>query len=195
MIYLILTYVFFKIGLFSFGGGYAMIPLMQAEMEYFGWMSSTEFADIVSVSQMTPGPIATNTATYVGAKVAGLLGATSATLGVSLPSFVITLIIAPFFDKFKESKIVKWILKGIRPVTIGMIFSAVIFFAQTSILKVQYEKLFDFLTILFEDFSKILQIDIPSIMIFILIFILSLKFKLNPILAVFISALIGIFVF
>ena len=83
-----------------------MIPLIQEQMLYLGWMSSEEFANILAVSEMTPGPIATNTATYVGAKAAGILGSVSATMGVTFPSFFIVIIIARFLTQFKENKIV-----------------------------------------------------------------------------------------
>ena len=118
MIQLLLFWTFFKIGLFSFGGGYAMIPLIQNEVEQNGWLSTKEYADIIAISQMTPGPLAVNAATYVGAKVSGIFGAISATLGVSLPSFILIVIIAHFFIHFKDNAVVESILRGIRPVTI-----------------------------------------------------------------------------
>ncbi|MDQ2086294.1 chromate transporter [Herbivorax sp. ANBcel31] len=185
--------VFFTIGLFSFGGGYAMISIIQAEMESHGWLSATEFADIIAVSQMTPGPIATNTATYAGMSTSGILGAITSTIGVSLPSFIIMIVIAHYFAQFKENQIIKWILKGIRPVTIGLIFSAVVFLAQASILKenTQLQNIFDF----FNPRTIMSQFDIRSTIIFILIFISCLKFKLHPILVVLASALMGIIIF
>jgi len=97
MIYWLLFWTFFKIGAVSFGGGYAMIPLMQEELEALGWMDAEEFANILAVSEMTPGPLATNTATYVGAKTAGVLGSMAATLGVALPSLVIITLVARAF--------------------------------------------------------------------------------------------------
>ncbi len=89
MINFTLFKVFLMIGLFSFGGGYAIISIIQAEMESYGWMSSTEFADIIAISQMTPGPISVNTATYVGTSTAGILGATIATLSISFPHLLL----------------------------------------------------------------------------------------------------------
>jgi chromate transporter len=130
---LILLYVFFKVGLFSFGGGYAMLPMIYQEIGSFGFMPASEFSDIVALSQMTPGPIAVNAATYVGFKYAGFWGSVSATVGVCLPSFMLILIIAAFFYRFKESRVVQAVLSGIRPATVGMIATAVLFFAQTSI--------------------------------------------------------------
>jgi chromate transporter len=187
MINFTLFKVFFMIGLFSFGGGYAIISIIRAEMESYGWISSTEFADIIAISQMTPGPISVNTATYVGMNTSGILGAIIATLSISLPSFIIMLIIAHYFVQFKESKVIKWILKGIRPVTIGLIFSAVVLLAETSILKPNSQLGFSLSTITS-------QFDIKSTIVFALVFISYLKFKLHPILVVVFSALIGLII-
>lgn len=187
MINFTLFKVFFTIGLFSFGGGYAMISIIQAEMESQGWISATEFADIIAISQMTPGPLSTNTATYVGMNTSGILGATMATLAVSLPSFIIMITVSHYFAQFEENKIIKWILKGIRPVTIGLIFSAVVFLAEASILNTDAQLGFSL--------SKITSLfDIKSTIIFILVFISCLKFKLHPILVVVISALMGLII-
>lgn len=185
MIYFTLFKVFFIIGLFSFGGGYAIISLIQAEMEYYGWINSTEFADIIAISQMTPGPISVNTATYVGAGAAGILGATTATLSLVLPSFIIMVTVAHYFAQFKDSKAVEWILKGIRPVTIGLIFSVVVFLAETSILNPDSQSGFSLNAI-------ISSFDFKSTLVFLLVFLSSLKFKPHPILVVVLSALIGL---
>jgi chromate transporter len=91
MIYLSLLITFFKIGLFSFGGGYAMIPMIEREIESHGWLSPAEFIDIIAIAEMTPGPIAVNSATFVGFKTAGILGGLFATLGVALPSLLLIL--------------------------------------------------------------------------------------------------------
>jgi hypothetical protein len=103
MIYLELFGVFFKIGLFGFGGGYAMIPLLEGEISAHGWLPVREFADIVAISQMTPGPIMVNAATYIGYRVAGFLGSAIATFGVSLPSLVLVMLVAHSIRVFKES--------------------------------------------------------------------------------------------
>ena len=191
MIYFQLLWTFFKIGIFSFGGGYVMIPLIQKEIELHGWIYSNEFADIVAISQMTPGPIAVNTATYVGARVAGFWGSFFATLGVSLPSFILTLVIVRFLKRFSNNATVEAILKGVRPVTIGLIATAVVFFAEMSILKT------DFLIIIKRIISKNIihlltaNIDYGSLLIFTVILIGVKYFKLNPILAVFLAAVLG----
>ncbi len=191
MIQLKLFWTFFKIGLFSFGGGYAMIPLIQKEIEQNGWINAKEYADIIAISQMTPGPLAVNAATYVGAKVSGVLGAIPATLGVSLPSFILIVTTAHFFIQFKDNAIVESILKGVRPVTIAMVASAVIFMAETSIFKsgVSFATLKSLLTV---GLSNSDNIDIWSIVVFLIILISSVKYKIHPIWAVAISAALGI---
>ncbi|WP_010251397.1 chromate transporter [Acetivibrio cellulolyticus] len=191
MIQLLLFWTFFKIGLFSFGGGYAMIPLIQTEIERNGWIGAKEYADIIAISQMTPGPLAVNAATYVGAKTAGILGSFSATLGVSLPSFILIVIIAHFFIQFKENAIIESILQGIRPVTIGMVGSAVVFMAGTSIFKsgISFIEIKSLLTGQLSNSDNI--IDVWSIAVFLIILISTVKFKVHPILAVVLSAVLG----
>ncbi|WP_094548363.1 chromate transporter [Petroclostridium xylanilyticum] len=193
MIYIKLLWIFFKIGLFSFGGGYAMIPLIQEEIQANGWVEAREFANIVAISQMTPGPIAVNAATYIGTKTAGIPGSVFATLGVSLPSFILVLLIARFFAKFKDNYMVEAVLKGIRPVTIGLISSAVIFFAEMSIFKdkLPFERIKYMLTGKFVNLLEGIRIEPGAFLIFIIILIAAKKFKMNPIIAVVSSAVLG----
>ncbi len=122
-----LFFAFFKIGLFTFGGGYAMIPLIQEEVTKNGWLTAEEVIDIVGIAESTPGPIAVNLATFVGTSQMGFLGALVATLGVILPSFIIILLIAIIFKKIMDNKYVKSILKGINPVIIGLILATGVF--------------------------------------------------------------------
>lgn len=125
MVYLDLIYVFFKIGLFGFGGGYAMISLIQFEVvDHFSWMTGQQFADVLAISQMTPGPISINTATYVGYTVAGLGGAALATLALCLPSVIMMYFVMRFLLKNKENRYVKYIMSGLRPVLAGLILAA-----------------------------------------------------------------------
>jgi len=126
MIYLQLFITFFKIGLFTFGGGYAMISLIQNEVVIkHQWISASTFTDIIAISQMTPGPIGINSATYIGYSVTGtIMGSAIATLAVSLPSFIIILSIAYLYNQFKKNKWFEAALKGIRPVVLGLIASA-----------------------------------------------------------------------
>ena len=125
MIFLQLFLTFFIIGLFGFGGGYGMLSLIQAEtVVKHHWLSSSEFTNIVAISQMTPGPIAINSATFVGMRIAGLAGAIVATIGCVLPSCIIVLILARLYLKYKEMDLLKGILKGLRPAIIALIASA-----------------------------------------------------------------------
>ncbi|MCX8132257.1 MAG: chromate transporter [Clostridia bacterium] len=187
MEYLRLFYIFFKVGLCSFGGGYAMLSPIYQEIKQLSLISEREFSNIVALSQMTPGPIAVNAATYVGYKSAGFWGSVFATIGVSLPSFILILIISAFFYKFKTNPIVQGVLSGIRPATVGMIASAVIFLSQSSI------------------FSSTLSIqniknnpsgfiNIPAVIIFIITIICTKKFKIGPIPLTIFAGVLGIFI-
>lgn len=117
---------FFKIGAFTFGGGFAMIPIIQKEVvEKKNWIKDEEFIDTISIAQSSPGPIAVNSSIFVGYKIAGFKGAIICTMGTVLPSFFIILIIAVFFTQFNNSPIFEKIFLGIRPVVVALIFSAV----------------------------------------------------------------------
>ena len=122
---------FFKIGAFTFGGGYAMLPLFQAETLAKGWASEAEIINFIAVSESSPGPFAINMATYIGMEQKDFLGALCATLGVVLPSFIIILIVARIFEKFKTNRIVKGCMAGLKPAVIGLIASAVISVGMT----------------------------------------------------------------
>ncbi|HCW04418.1 MAG TPA: chromate transporter [Clostridium sp.] len=168
MIYLKLLFSFFKIGLFSFGGGYAMLPMIEREVVVLnGWISQKEFIDIVAISQSTPGPISINSATYIGYKTGGVLGSASATLGTVLPSFIIMLIICKFFLKFKGNKHLEGALSGLRPAVIGLIAAAAI-------------------SLVGESF-----VDYKSIIIFAVVFIATFKFKIDPIIMILASGIAG----
>ncbi len=125
MVYLELLWSFFQIGLFSIGGGYAAMPLIQHQVvDIHQWLTMTQFADIMTISEMTPGPIAINSATFVGIQVAGLPGAVIATLGCVLPSCVIVTTLAFIYYRFRRLTIVQGILGGLRPAVVAMIASA-----------------------------------------------------------------------
>ncbi len=131
MIFWELFWTFFLIGAFTFGGGYAMLPLVQSEVAAKGWMAAEALVDFVAVSESTPGPFAVNMATFVGARMGGVFGAVCATLGVVLPSFVIILIVAKCFDRFRSSRIVSGCMAGLKPAVVGMIATAVVSVAGT----------------------------------------------------------------
>lgn len=134
MVYLQLFAIFFKVGILGFGGGYAILTLIFQDVQAFGMMSAGEFANLVALSQVTPGPIAINAATYVGFNVAGLPGAVLATVAVSLPSFLLCLAVLMFIEHFKTNAVVASVLAGIRPATVGLMAGAFLFMAQTAVL-------------------------------------------------------------
>ena len=174
MIYLQLFYTFFIVGLFTFGGGYAMLSLIQNEVVVnHSWITAGEFTDMVAISQMTPGPIGINSATYVGYAVSGnIFGSLTATIAVCLPSFLIILTICKIYARFKESNIFASLMKTIRPIVIGMIGAA------AGIL------------ITGENF-----IDWTSWVLFAGAFIASWWLKTNPILLIIIGGAIGYFIY
>jgi len=171
---------FFKIGLFTFGGGYAMLPLIQKEVLNHGWMEIEEIINFIAVSESTPGPFAINCATYVGMETGGVLGAICSTLGVVTPSFIVILIVARFYKKFKESKIVSSVMTGLRPAVIGLIGSALV----SMILTVFLPDGFDFGSIVLSDL-------LVSLAIAVVMTILVFK-KVHPIIIIAISAVAGI---
>lgn len=191
MIYLSLFITFFKIGLFSFGGGYAMIPMIEKEIESHGWLTPAEFIDIIAIAEMTPGPIAVNSATFVGFKSAGVLGGLFATLGVALPSLILILLISQFFFKYSNHPIKDSIFYGVRPVIAGLIFSASIFVAKTTLLKQ---------SIIDNSFSKFISnplklINPGGVLILAISLFALIKLKFHPILTIIISGVLGILLY
>ena len=125
MIYLQLLYSYLKIGFFGFGGGYAMLSLIQNEVVVQNqWMTNAQFTDIVAISQMTPGPIAINSATYVGYTVAGFWGSVVATTAVCLPALTLMILITRFFLHLRDNRYVKGAIAGMKPIVVGMIGAA-----------------------------------------------------------------------
>lgn len=180
MIYLDLFLTFLKIGAFTFGGGYAMLPLIQEAVLDHGWLDAKSLVDFIAVSESTPGPFAVNIATYVGAETGGVFGSFCATLGVVLPSFVIILIVAQFYEKFKESKAVKGCMSGLKPAVVGMIGAAVISVGSTAFFADGFSA------------TAFTQLSLyVSLAIFALSMVLAFK-KAHPILIICISAVLGI---
>lgn len=174
MIYWQLWCVYLKIGIFGFGGGYAMLSLIQYEVvDKHHWLSLQEFTDVVAISQMTPGPIGINSATYIGYTVTGnLWGSIIATLAVCLPSFLLVLLISYFFAKFRNNKYVAAAFTGLRPMTVGLI-------AAAALLLMNHENF----------------IDYKSILIFLTAFFLTWKYKLHPILMICLSGIAGLILY
>lgn len=183
-IFLELFISFFKVGAFAFGGGMAMLPIIFQEVERYGMMTQTEFARLVALSQVTPGPVAVNAATYTGMIYAGVPGAVVATFGVALPSFAVIIIVMKFMEAFKESKGLEGILGGIRPATVGLIAAAFIYIAQTSIVS---GKIFSLAFL--KGFPH--NIDIFSLCVFIATIVLAAKFKVGPVKIILLSGVAG----
>lgn len=166
--------LFFKIGILTFGGGYAMIPLFQDELVIKTMLiSNDEFANMVALAQMTPGPVGLNAATYIGYQQAQLTGALTATFGVMLPSLILMPILIYSLKTIEKNPYFQGLLSTIRPVTLGLIFAAVVFFADSSIFKTPLRN-----AIIDWNF-KGFGIDMTGLIIFIVIFILNFKTKLN----------------
>ncbi len=173
MTYIYLFISFFKIGLFGFGGGYAILSLIQQEIEHYGWMSSQEFVDMVAISQMTPGPIGINAATYVGYTVTGsVLGSALTTFALVLPSLIIMLSLCRIYVRLRENVYVVNVLQGLRYVVIGLIASAALLLMNG------------------ETF-----IDFWSYILFGIVFLGTLLFRWNPILLIVLSGLAGYFLY
>ena len=184
MMYAYLFTIFFKIGLFGFGGGLAMLPLIFQSVQTFGIMSSQEFSNLVALSQVTPGPMAVNAATYVGFNYAGIPGAMVATLGVCLPAFILMIIVFKFIHRFNDSKGIQGAMTGIRPVTVALIGTAAIFVSETVLVKGSLisEKLF---TMGLEYFN------ILPVCIFAVTVLLVGVFKMRPIRVMIIMGIAG----
>jgi len=181
-----LFYTFFYIGIVTFGGGYAMLPLIQSTVLEKDWMPHKQLVDFVAISESTPGPFAINIATYIGAERCGILGSVCATLGVVMPSFIIILLVARVYEKFNSNKIVKGVMTGLKPAVIGLIASAVLTIGKTVLIP-------DVTTFMGVFSKDILSLELLcSLIIFALGLFLILKKKAHPILVIAISALLGI---
>lgn len=181
MIYLQLFLEFFKIGLFSIGGGLATLPFIKDLIHTRNWFTMEDMLNMIAISESTPGPIGVNMATFVGNTVAGLLGGIVATLGEVFPSVIIIMVIAHYFEKFGEEKIVKSIFYGIRPAVVGILAAVCLDMAKISILKLENINM---------GISNF--VDIKSFLLFSFVLIGLRRFKGHPIAFIIMSALIGI---
>ena len=180
MIFFELFWTFFKIGAFTFGGGYAMLPLIQEVVLTKGWAEPEALINFIAVSESTPGPFAINMATYIGAEQGGIFGAACATLGVVTPSFIIILLVARFFEKFKESRIVKGCMSGLQPAVVGLIGAALLSVAATVFIPE------GFTLSIFTDLQTYLSLAIFGVSAF-----LAFR-KIHPIAIICLSAVLGI---
>ena len=188
MVYLELLWIFFKIGLFSIGGGYAMLPLINSELVAYGLMTQAEVADIVAISQITPGPFAINAATFAGVKTGGVFGGMVATLAVVLPSLIIASLLARYFFKFEDNIIVKRAMWGLRPVVTGLIAAAAAAMALPALLGVASVAEIQWASLLG-------RIDIPSVIIALVSGFTIIKLKVSPIIVILAAGVLGIVLF
>lgn len=180
MIYLQLFFSFFQIGLFSFGGGYAAVPLIQNQIvNGRGWLSMTQFADLITIAEMTPGPIILNSATFVGRQVAGMPGAVVATLGCVFPSFILVLALSVLYLKYRSMKAMQGILTGLRPAVAGIIGSAGV---SLLLLAVFDSSLFE---------VKLSDFRVVEGGLFLVSLILLRKWKVSPIAVIFGTGIVG----
>ncbi len=182
MIYLQLFYTFFKIGLFGFGGGYAMLSMIQGEVvTRYDWVSTQEFTDIVAISQSTPGPIGMNAATYVGFTATGSIwGSVIATFAVVLPSFILMLTISKFFLKYQKHPAVEAVFSGLRPAVVGLLASAALVLMNVENFGSPTDDTYTF---------------VISIIIFLVAFIGTKKYHANPILMIIACGIAGLILY
>ncbi len=174
MIYLQLFLSFLQIGAFSFGGGYAAMPLIQNQVvQLHPWLSQSEFTDLITISQMTPGPIAVNSATFVGTRIAGVPGALAATIGCVLPSCILVTILAKIYLKYRSLSLLQGILKSLRPAVIAMIAAAGVSILVTAFWGNDISS--------FHLDAILSSTNIRAVGIFLLSLILLARFKMDPI--------------
>jgi chromate transporter len=185
--FLRLFWMFFKIGLFTFGGGYAMIPLIEQEVVGGGYIDQALLYDFIGIAESTPGPIAINMATFIGTHELGVLGAVAATIGVALPSFIIILLIASLGSKFLNSRLVNEAFKGLKPAVIGLILSVSVgLFIRGIFPNLKLSELI----INFSGFNY------KNLIILVIVFLFAfLKKKSSPVQIILLSAILGIGVY
>lgn len=182
MILLELFWVFFLIGAFTFGGGYAMVAVVQQQVVSRGWMQPQQLIDFIAIAESTPGPIAVNMATFVGTQMGGFWGAVCATLGVVLPSFLVILIVARCYQAFRRSKWVQGAMSGLKPAVVGLIGGALVSIAAAVFAPMGWSMR------LFADLSTWFWLAVGAVMLF-----LAFKVKkIHPVVIICLCGLIGI---
>jgi chromate transporter len=167
-----LFFAFFKIGIFNFGGGYAILPFIEKEIVInHGWLSKHDFIDLVALSQMTPGPISINSATFIGYRLAGLLSAAAATIGLVFPAFFIVVFVAKTIKKYRTCDWMESAFVGIRPAVIGLITASTLSIGRASV----------------TDFKSVVMAGITAALVF--------KTKLNPVLIILLAGVFGAIIF
>ena len=185
-VYLLLFLEFFKMGALTFGGGYAMIPFIEDTVLRHGWLTTEELVDFIAVSESTPGAFAVNVSTYVGSQVGGILGAVCATVGLVLPPFLLILIIAKCYEKFKQNTLVQGVMLGLKSTVVGLICATVLSVGYT----VLFPNGFD-LNAVVPDVLSTANFWFILVVFGVMLFLLLYK-KLNPILIILISAAAGV---
>ena len=183
---LALFYSFFKIGIVGFGGGYAMMSMIMIESEKFS-VTTAQFADLNALDMVIPGPIAINAATYVGYLHSGVWGAFAATLGVTLPSFIIVTLVMLFINKYRENKIVSGALTGIKPAAVGLIAAAALTIASGVLLEPGMDS-----AALFSDPLHTISFSMAAV--FLVTAVANIRFKVNPILLTVLAGVAGAFI-
>lgn len=190
MIYLYLFLEFFKVGLFTFGGGYAMIPLIKEVVLSHGWMDEAHFIDMIGLSEVTPGPIAVNMATFIGSEQGGFLGSTIATLGVILPAFIIMLLISILLKRFMKNRFIQATLGGIKTVAVALITSSAIILLSDVLFPIKYSD---------GNFSISFNFDVIKVFVLVIagyfLIKMIIKRKPSPIITIIMAALIGLVYF
>lgn len=177
-----LFFAFFHIGLFSIGGGYAIIPMIRDQVVLSNhWLNMQEFTDIITISQMTPGPLAVNTSTFVGMRVAGISGALAATIGCICMGVLISYVLYHIFQRFSSSVIFMEILKGLKAASLGLIMSAAMIILAIAFFK--------------NGALSLSSLQLSAVLIFAVIFGISRAWKINPIALMLLSGLLGVFIY
>lgn len=187
MIYLYLFLEFFKVGLFTFGGGYAMIPLIKEVVLSHGWMDEAHFIDMIGLSEVTPGPIAVNMATFIGSEQGGILGSVIATIGVVLPAFIIMLLISILLKRFMKNRFVQATLGGIKTVAVALITSSAIILLSDVLFPIKYSD---------GNFSILFNFDVIKVFVLVIagyfLIKMIIKRKPSPIITIIMAALISL---
>ncbi len=178
MIYIILFFEFFKIGLFSVGGGLATLPFLKELIDKYGWITQEELLNMIAISESTPGPIGINTATYVGYSVGGILGGIIAVAGIVAPALIIIIIIAHYFDRFYERPLVKGAFMGVRPAVTGLIASVAFGLGRSELFN--------------PGFTGLAFLNLKAILLFLIMLYLIYRYKKHPIIYIITAAIIGI---
>lgn len=182
MIYWELLWSFLKVGLFSFGGGYGILPVIQQQVvTEQHWLTMKEFTDVITISQMTPGPIALNAATFVGTKLAGPLGAVIATIGCSFPTALLALLVGHYYYKYRDMTLVKGVFEGLRPAIVSLIATAGLSILFLSLFNTETFRL-----------SALPNLDWKAVVIFLASLLALRKWKTNPIYVMLGSGMVGV---